>query len=228
MKCQCCLSLGGELSTDLKHKPTQTPPRSSSAIPPCVSPLLHLLTHCGLTFSSHSLADVLIDFTEVLCASCFLHLVGIFQSFPYQASLPQVSLLFVFLLDIVDCQGVSTCPWFRALCHPPLVLSVTQSVILGPLSSVELVLKLPHPPLNPLFFLDPVWWHHVPSQKSGSLPTTSSPTSCDEKLPDSISSMYQVYPLFKKKKKKHVYSFHSNPLGFSLTMAFGLPPVLFP
>lgn len=86
-----------------------------------------------------------------------------------------------------------------SLCHPPLVLSVTQSVILGPLSSLELVLKLPHPPLNPLFFLDPVWWHHVPSQKSGSLPTTSSPTSCDEKFPDSISSTYQVYPLLKKK-----------------------------
>ena len=92
-----------------------SPPRSSSAVPPCVSPLLHLLTHYGLTFSSHSLADILIDFTEVLHASCFLHLVGILQSFPHQTSLPQVSLLFVFLLDIVDCQGVSTCPWFQAL-----------------------------------------------------------------------------------------------------------------
>lgn len=30
-----------------------------------------------------------------------------------------------------------------------------------------------------LFFLCPVWWHHHPSQKFGSLPTTSSPTSCD-------------------------------------------------
>ena len=181
-------------------------------------------------FSSHSLADILIDFTEVLRASCCLHLVGIFQSFPHQTSLPHVSLLFVFLLDAADRRGVTTGSRFRApsLCViRPLVLGVTHSVILGPLSSAELVLKLPHPPLNPLFFLYPVWWHHIPSQKSGSLPTTSSPTSCDEKFPDSISSTYQVYPLFKK-KKKHLCSLHSNLLGFSLTTAFGLPPVLFP
>lgn len=125
---------------------------------------------------------------------------GIFQSFPYQTSLPHVSLLFVFLLGAVDCQGVLLAPGSKLhLCViRPLALGVTRSVILGPLSSAELVLKLPHPPLNPLFFLYPVWWHHVPSQKSGSLPTTSSPTSCDEKFPDSISSTYQVYPLFKK------------------------------
>lgn len=73
-------------------------------------------------FSSHSLADILIDFTEALRASCCLHLVGIFQSFPHQTSLPHVSLLFVFLLDAVDCWGVTTCsvPSSVSLCHPPL------------------------------------------------------------------------------------------------------------